>query len=85
MTAGGILYGAALGGGVAAYAINASNGVLTPIAGSPFAAEASEPAALSMFLSANPATHVVYLAVANTNIESWSDRKSTRLNSSHRT
>ena len=72
MTVGGILYGAVLGGGVAAYAVNASNGVLTPIAGSHFAAEASEPAAFSMWLSANPVRSVVYLAVASTNVESWS-------------
>lgn len=76
-TVGGILYGAALGGGVAAYAINASNGVLTPIAGSPFAAEASEPAAFAMWLSANPARSVLYLAVASTNIEAWSANPTT--------
>ena len=77
MTGGGILYGAALGGGVAAYAINVSNGALTPITGSPFAAEASEPAAFTMWLSANPARRVVYLAVASTNIESWSANPTT--------
>jgi hypothetical protein len=69
---GGILYGTAPDGGVAAYAINASSGVLTPIAGSPFAAQASEPAAFAMWLSAIPARSVVYLAVASTNIEAWS-------------
>jgi 6-phosphogluconolactonase (cycloisomerase 2 family) len=72
MTVGGILYGAALGGGVAAYAINASSGALTSIAGSPFAAEASEPTAYDKWLSANPARSVAYLAVASANIESWS-------------
>ncbi|HSQ31619.1 MAG TPA: beta-propeller fold lactonase family protein [Gemmatimonadaceae bacterium] len=77
LTSGGILYGASRGGGVAAYAINASSGVLTPIAGSPFAPEASEPAAFAMWLSANPARSVVYLAVASTNIESWSANPTT--------
>lgn len=74
---GGILYGTAPDGGVAAYAINASSGVLTPIAGSPFAAQASEPAAFAMWLSAIPARSVVYLAVASTNIEAWSANPST--------
>lgn len=77
VTVGGILYGAGPGGRVAAYAINASNGALTPIAGSPFAAEASEPAVSAMWLSANPARSVVYLAVANSNIESWSANRTT--------
>lgn len=70
---GGILYGAAAAdGGVAAYAINASDGALTPIAGSPFGAEAPEPAAFAKWLSTNPARSAVYLAVANATIESWS-------------
>jgi 6-phosphogluconolactonase (cycloisomerase 2 family) len=76
-TVGGILYGAVLGDRVAAYAINASNGALTPIAGSPFEAEASEPEAFTMWLSANPARSVVYLAIASTNIESWSANPTT--------
>ena len=77
VTIGGYLYGAALGGGVAVYTINASNGVLAPIAGSPFAPEASEPAAFTMWLSADPAARVVYLAVASTNIEAWSANPTT--------
>ena len=77
VTAGGVLYGAAVGGGVGAYAINASSGVLTPIAGSPFAAEAVEPPQFVMWLSANPARSVVYLAVASTNIEAWSANPTT--------
>src|SRR5215467_3736881 len=76
-TVGGILYGAVLGDRVAAYTINASNGALTPIAGSPFAAEASDPEAFTMWLSASPARDVVYLAVASTNIESWSANPTT--------
>ena len=75
-TAGGILYGATPGGGVAGYVINASSGALTPIAGNPYSAEASEPP-FTMWLSTNPAGSVVYLAVANTNIESWSANPTT--------
>jgi 6-phosphogluconolactonase len=77
VTVGGILYGVVPGGRVAAYTINASNGVLTPIAGSPFAAEASDLPAFSMWLSVNSAKSIVYLAVANTNIESWSANRTT--------